>query len=188
MTKDAFKERERALEEEFFRRVDRKLLDDLKAKLSAEAARQQLAAATGFGDAALLNELVQQGVSAEAVAAVNLIPLVLVAWADGRIDAKERPLVQQGARDLGIAAGTPADQLLNHWLDNKPAPELATAWKHYVQIATRQMSVESRAALCADVLRRAREIAKVSGGALSFGSISPSEKRVIVDLEEAFPE
>jgi tellurite resistance protein len=186
MTKEAFKERERALEEEFFHRVDTKLLANLKAKLAAEADRQQLAVATGFTDEKLLDELVEIGVSAEAIAAMSLVPLVLVAWADGNLDSKERPLILKAAQAEGIAEATPAGQLLRHWLDTQPEPQLATTWKHYTQIVAQKMSYKARTSLCKDVVRRAQTVAKASGGSLGFNMISLSEQRVIAELKEAF--
>ncbi len=186
VTKEAFKERERALEEAFFHQVDKKLLADLKAKLATEADRQQLAAATGFTDEELLDELVDIGVSAEAIAAMSLVPLILVAWADGKMDAKERPAILKAAREEGIAEPTPAGQLLRHWLDVKPKPQLATTWKHYTQVVAQKMSYKARASLCKDVLRRAQTTAKASGGSLGFNSISEYEKRVIAELKQAF--
>lgn len=186
MTKDAFKERERALEEEFFHRVDEKLLTNLKTKLATETERQRLAEATGFQDEELINELVAEGVSAEAVAAISLVPLVLVAWADGKMDAKERPSIVKAAKEQGIKDESPAAHLLEHWLDTKPNPQLASTWKHYIRITTEKLSVDVRKALCTDVVRRSRAVAKASGGPLGFGTISSDEKRVIAEIEQSF--
>lgn len=186
MAKDAFKARERALEEDFFHRVNEKLLVNLRASLAGQTERQRLAAATGFCDEELLSELVEVGVSAEAVAAISLVPLVLVAWADGKVNAKERPTVLHAAKEQGIDKESPAAKLLDHWLDTEPSPQLAATWRHYVRVLTEKMSDEARNALHSDVIRRARAIAKASGGPLRFGTISVDEKRVIAELEQAF--
>lgn len=103
MTKDAFKERERALEEEFFHRVDKKLLVDLPVELAAAAERERLTGTTGFGDQDVLSKLVALGVSTEGVAAISLVPLVLVAWTPNKMGSKERPLILKAAREQGIA-------------------------------------------------------------------------------------
>ncbi|HRX79988.1 MAG TPA: hypothetical protein P5307_13045 [Pirellulaceae bacterium] len=186
MTKEAFKERERALENEFFLGVDATLLASLKAKLTAEADRQHLAVALGFAKEELLNELVEIGVSAEALAAMSLVPLILVAWADGKVDAKECPLILKAAREQGIIEATPADQLIRHWLDTKPNPQLASTWAHYMKAVAEKMSYKARASLCRDIVRRAQIVARASGGSLGFNKISVSEKRVIAELEEVF--
>lgn len=186
MTKDAFKARERALEEEFFHRVDEKLLVNLRTNLARDAERQRLAAATGFCDEDLLSELIEVGVSAEAVAAISLVPLVLVAWADGKVNAKERSTILNAAKEQGIGKESPAAKLLEHWLDTEPRPQLAATWRHYVRVVTERMSDEATNARRDDVVRRARAVAKASGDPLRFGKISSEAKRVIAELEQAF--
>lgn len=186
MSKDAFKERERALEEEFFRRVDNKLLADLKQKLAAEAERQRWEATLGADDKELIQEMVGLGISAEAAAAMSLVPLVAVAWADGKLDKKERPAILKAAHERGITEDSPAAELLEHWLNDKPTEELTAAWKHYVTAITKQLGHDRRAALRKATMERARSVAKASGGTLGFNSISVSEEKVLSDLEQAF--
>ena len=57
MTKDIFKDRESALEYEFFHKVDEELLEKLKAKLNFEKREHALADATGIQDEAVLARL-----------------------------------------------------------------------------------------------------------------------------------
>ena len=186
MTKDAFRERERALEETFFHRVDEKLWANLKRELSLESELRELAEAVGISDEKLLRELVEQGVSSKAVAAISLVPLILVAWADGKLDDKERPSILRAATEQGIGEDSSACQLLQHWLDEKPAEGLAQVWKHYVQAVVQKMSAEGRAAWRDEVVRRATAVAQSSGGFLSLGTISSEEQGVIAELEQAF--
>ncbi len=98
MTKDALNERRQALEDEFFHRVDEKLLTDMKAKTAAESNRKRLEAATGITNSDLLDELLAAGASAEAVSAISLVPLILVAWASGKVEPEEREQVLQGGK------------------------------------------------------------------------------------------
>jgi len=186
MPKDAFKDRERAIEDEFFHRVDEKLLNELKLKLATEQEIQALSEATGFTDHDLLNELVELGLSPESVMAISLVPLVLVAWADRRVDAKERPAIIKAAKDQGIFDGSPAARMLKHWLNNEPSPKLTLVWKHYIGKMRSELPAETCEALRHDFERRTRAIAKVSGGHLGFGRISEAEKQVIAELHKAF--
>lgn len=182
---DAFKDRERALEAEFFYRVDKQLLANLKEKLANDAQREQLAAATGFGDDSLLNELLAVGVSSEAIAAISLVPLVLVSWADGKVDAEERVPILQAALDQGIFEESPAWKLLVHWLENKPSPQLATAWRHYLQAAKQKMSEEARKSLRSEVIRRGRAVANATRGPHLLTAMSTEEKHVIAEIEQS---
>lgn len=182
MTKDAFKERERALEEEFFHRVDHELLERMKAKLAKETQRHRLAAATGIHDDALLDELIDAGVSAEAVAAMTLAPLVMVAWADGKMDPKERAPILEAAADLGIAPESAAGMLLEHWLKNQPSDKLAVAWKHYVHAILARTSPMSQRAFHADLIRRVNKVAH-SAKTIWSGGLTPHEKQIIEEIE-----
>ncbi len=183
--KDAFKERERALESEFFRRVDVKLLADLRERLSAESAQAQLAESTGIADEILLDELMAAGVTAEAIAALSLVPLVLMAWADGSVDLKERACVLQAAREQGLEEGSAAAKLLESWLDERPGEELEVAWQDYTRTTVPRLGERSREKFRTHVLDGATAVARAAGGVLGIGSISAAERRVLVWLEEA---
>ncbi len=132
MTKDALNDRRQALEDEFFHRVDDQLLANMKAKTAAECNRKRLEAATGITDSDLQDELLAAGASAEAVTAISLVPLILVAWASGKVEPEEREQILKAARDNGITSDTPAAQLLEHWLERRPKRELGSTWKHYI--------------------------------------------------------
>lgn len=185
MTKDAFNERRQALEDEFFYHVDEKLLTALQAKTVAEANRKQLVETTGITNAEVLDELFAAGASSETVAAISLVPLILVAWADGQMDAEEREPIVKAATDQGITSGSPAAELLEHWLATKPKAELASTWKHYIAAVMEEMSDEAKFSLRSDIVGRAKAVANASGGILGFGKVSSDEKRVIAELELA---
>jgi len=184
--KDVFKERERALESEFFRRVDEKLLNELKERLSAESAQAQLAESTGIADEILLRELVDAGVTAEAMAALTLAPLVLVAWADGSVTREERACVLNAAHKEGVEPGTPAADLLDHWLEDRPGDKLEIAWQDYMHQTLPRISAGAATMLRTHVLAGAKAVAKSAGGILGFGAVSAAEQRVIVWLEATF--
>lgn len=181
--KDAFDDRRQALEDEFFHRVDEKLLKAMRAKTAAESSRKQLEAETGITDTELLDELLAAGTSAKSVAAISLVPLVLVAWADGKVESEEREQILQSARDQGIAIDTPAATLLEHWLSSKPKRQLGETWKHFITAVISQMGVESRKTLRNDLIARATAVARASGGVLGFGKISSEQRRVLSELE-----
>src|SRR5690242_3342880 len=82
---EILRDRERALEDEFFRREDQRLLEHLGALRVAASTREALAKASGITDPVLLDMLVAHGIKAETVAALSFVPLLEVAWADGRL-------------------------------------------------------------------------------------------------------
>jgi uncharacterized tellurite resistance protein B-like protein len=177
----------RELEDSFFLKQDRDLIDKLKTLRRLEETRDALAEASGIRDQAVLQKLVELGVRPESVAPLALVPIVEVAWADGKVDEKERQAVLEAADARGIRAGDLQHGLLHSWLSHRPSTKLLQAWQHYVAGLCAQLDEEQRNALRGELLDRARAVAEASGGFLGLGSkVSPSERAVLKRLEAAF--
>jgi len=179
---DSLSQRGRAFEEMFYRNLDAKLIDDLKAAESSKAAREALIQQTGLKDSVLIDQLVRQGVTAEGLMALRLIPLVLVAWADREVTAEERVAILEESRKLGIDAGSVGRQLLGAWLSTPPAPELADLWQRHTQHLLEGLSETARKEYAKEVEHEMTSVARASGGILGFASISDAESRVISRL------
>ncbi len=80
--KDAVRERGLAVENEFFDKETRHLLEHLRRAHDHEEDRAALLNACGVHDEMLLERLLENEVRAENVAAPSLGPLVLGPWAD----------------------------------------------------------------------------------------------------------
>jgi hypothetical protein len=171
------------LENEFFFRVDKQLLADIQADLEHVAARAALQAASGIEDRLLLDELVRLKVTPLNLSAVSFMPVVLVAWADGRVDAKERDSILRVAKLDGSTDASRVMNLLDTWLAEKPSPEFASNWWHFVEDASRSLTPESRNTWLNHLIGQVRIVAKASGGFLGIASISAEEHRIIEALE-----
>jgi hypothetical protein len=113
--------------------------------------------------------------------------MVLVAWADGALDPKEKAAVQEAAREAGIDREAEARALLESWLTAPPKAELAEAWRGYVRAVAAGLAPEGRAALRRETIGRARRVAEAAGGFLGLGNkVSEAEERVLARLDEAF--
>ena len=186
MSTDPWGERERALEESFFFKKDQELMGKLKHDLATAEKKKSLSQVSGIVDEALLDELVAVDISGESVAALTLVPLVVVAWADGKMEDEERRAILKAADAEGIASGSVSYQLLEQWLHNQPGEELATAWKDYVHMLAQRLGAKALATFKADVLGRARSVAQAAGGILGMNTVSQSEQNALKDLESAF--
>src|SRR5438105_8011251 len=107
MADELFGDRRKALEEAFFAKQNERVKQQLRAKQEGQARREALAAASGIRDEGVLDQLVALGLGAETLAALSLVPLVEVAWADGTIDAKERAAILAGIEKQGHRAREP---------------------------------------------------------------------------------
>ena len=184
---DILRARGKSLEDEFFRREDQRLIKRLAELKAAETTREGLAKASGITNPAVLDKLMGLGIRPETVAALSIVPLVEVAWADGSLDTKERRAILDRARDSGIAPGSTEHSLLEAWLDRRPEPKLLTAWTHMVQGMAEQLGPDGTARLKASLLERAHAVAAASGGVLGLGSkVSSAEAAMLAQLESAF--
>ncbi len=182
-----FDARRRALEESFFAQHNADLLEKLRRKQSEKNRKRQLKEISGIQDDRLLGELAALELESQTLAALTLVPLIRVAWADGRVRPEERLAVLTAAAKEGITDGSPAYQLLEGWLNKKPEERLETAWRGYVGALMHNLSPSARESLRDQVIGRARQVAEAAGGFLGLGNrISKSEERILCELEMAF--
>jgi hypothetical protein len=179
-------DRGRALEDEFFRKEDQRLMTRLRELRDRTASREALAKASGIKNEAVLDKLLELGVRPETVAALALVPLAEVAWADGSLDERERRLVLERAEKSGIAPGSSDYALLESWLERRPEPKLLSAWTQMVRGLREHLTPEQVEALRAGLIERAQAIAGASGGFLGVGKVSGAEADMIRQLESAF--
>ncbi len=181
---DSFAERGRALEEEYFRRKDRELIDKLRRASEADKVRGELSKQTGLTDPAMLSALEELGLTADTVALLPLVPVVELAWAEGGITPAERQMVLSLARSRGITEGSPSDLRLNMWMSSRPTPEQFAK-------ATRVMSalLDSGAPVAKDLsadqlVKYCEQIASASGGlfGMPFRAISMEEQQLLARI------
>ena len=184
---EVLRDRGRSLEDAFFRREDQRLMARLNELKAVEANREALAKASAISKPEVLDKLLQLGIRAETIAALSIVPLVEVAWADGTLDPKERGVILDRARESGVAAGSTAYSLLETWLERRPDPKLLDAWTHLVRGIRDELGPEEAARLKAGLLDQARAVARASGGVLGIGAkVSCAEAAMLARLEAAF--
>ena len=179
-------DRKRALEA-YFDQQDQKLIEQMRQKLVAQEREAELAAATGITDRMILSDLGKADADIGALAALGLIPLVEVAWADGRISPGESTTALQAAASMGVPQGSQAYALLEKWLTARPSPGLISAWKEYVRALAKTWPEDRTKAVRRAIIGRATSVAQSAGGILGMGNkVSPKEQAVLDDLASAF--
>jgi hypothetical protein len=181
------RDRQNALEDAFYGDDTEAYRDRLKLREEEENALEGLASASGVADEAVLRRLAGLGIRADTLAALTLIPLIQVAWADGKMEAREREAILSGAESTGISKDSPSYGLLRIWIEDPPAPDLVDAWCDFIRALCRELSDEQADHLQANILGRAREVAEAAGGFLGLGpKISKDEAAVLETLAGAF--
>ena len=179
-------DRRKALEEAFFRKENEKLRSELQQRREREANKKALAEASNLEDDEILERLSDLGIGADTVAAMSVVPLVAIAWADGHMDAREVDAILKGAAENGIEPGSAAHDLLDSWTRAQPGPELMETWRSYIGAVCAELSAEQRWRLEECIVGRAQAVAAAAGGFLGIGKISGEESRVLEALREAF--
>ena len=187
MSEDFLAKRRLALEESFFRKRDADLIDRLKQEMQADAKRNELAVVSGIRDEKLLDRLIEMDLGADTVAALSLVPLVRVAWADKSIKDKERTAILSAAVEAGLHADSASYHWLMTWLDEQPDAELNEAWTAYVGELCKTLGSGDREALKLGIVKRAQQVAEAAGGILGLGNkVSAAEQMVLDELQAAF--
>ncbi|NTV51819.1 MAG: hypothetical protein HGA76_02220 [Candidatus Firestonebacteria bacterium] len=174
------------LENLFFHSQSRELLKKQEQLKKMEETKESLRSISGIHDDVILQKLVDLNIRPDTLASLALVPCIMIAWADGRVDAAEKKAALAAVGQLGW---NPADidyALLEHWLKRKPPETLFEAWQHYVAGTCGKLSDDEIRRFKHELLAPAGLVAKSSGGFLGLGKISPQEKEMLLKLEQAF--
>ena len=178
--KDIFAERGRSLEEEYFRKKDKELIEKMRRVAAATEARAEMAKQTGLTDPEMLQELEALGFTPETVGLLPLVPVVQMAWAEGGVTPAERSLIVKLARARGIQEGGAADRQLSDWLDRRPGEHVFT---HATRLIRAMLAAPGHGDLTAEALvEHCEAIAAASGGILGMNRVSAEERQLLATL------
>ena len=96
---------------------------------------------------------------------IPLVPLVKTAWAEGRVTRRERHLVFEAAKRLGIKPGTAVHARLAEWLELHPTDEFYDSALEILRHRWQKLSPEEKARRKFELLNDCTRIAEASGGA-----------------------
>jgi hypothetical protein len=182
--RDAFAERGRSLEEEYFHRKEREIIEKMRVQAAADEQRRRLGQETGVANDDVLRDLQDLGYTPETVMLLHLVPLIQIAWAEGGVTQQERGLIVKAARSRGITAGSPADQQLDLWLAQRPSSELFEKTLRAIRTILEAQPDDARAASEKDLLSLASAIATASGGIVGFRAVSDEERQILAHISE----
>ena len=179
---DAFAERGRALEEEYFRKKDRELVEKMRRAAAADQSRSELSKQTGIADPAMLAELQELGFTADTVSLLPLVPVLELAWAEGGITPAERQLLVSLARNRGVAEGSAADHQLTAWMASRPAPDVFGKAGRLISALLESGGSASKGLTADQLVAYCEQIAGASGGMLGLGRVSAEERTLLTQI------
>jgi hypothetical protein len=169
------------MEEEYFRRKEQELVEQIRRRAAKQEERQELAEAVGVADQEILATLQEMGYTRETVLLLHLVPLVQIAWASGRVTPRERELVLRLCEWRGVEKNSPAWEQLNNWLDERPSDEFFLTTLRIIRHLLDFQTVKVRVAGRTDLISFCLRIATVSGGFLGVGSKISEGEQVALD-------
>jgi hypothetical protein len=179
---DGVAKRGRALEEDYFRKKDRELIEKIRQAAAAAEVRKDLGRRIGLDDPQLLQELHDLGFTPETVGLLPLAPIIQMAWAEGGITKPERELILRLARSRGIEAGSAADRLLTEWITNRPAEAVFSGARRLIRAMLDSGSAPAGDLNADDLVKYCEDIAAASGGILGIGRISAEERALLSSI------
>jgi hypothetical protein len=172
------------LEEEYFHRKEREVIDKMRVRAAADEQRRRLGEKAGVADEEVLNDLQALGYTPETVMMLYLVPVIQTAWAEGGVSPKERELIVKAARSRGITEGTPCDQQLNMWLATRPSEEMFEKSLRAIRTILQAQPESAREASETDLLSLATAIAAASGGIVGFRAVSAEEQQILKHISD----
>jgi hypothetical protein len=167
-------------EEEYFRRKEQELIAKLRQRVSTEAHRKGLAEAVGIDNEQILEVLRDMGFDRETVVLLFLVPLLQVAWGDGKLSEEERSLILEAAGSHGVKEGHPAYTKLQTWLSAKPPKGTFERALRVIRELMAFQTTEQRQTTAQKLVDACERVAAASGGFLGLGSkVSAGEKAIL---------
>lgn len=141
-----------------------------------------------FTDKELVSALHGLGLDEENIRAIVLLPLVEVAWADGRIGESERRLILDIARKRGVLDGEGAP-VLESWLRYRPSDRyLERGREVLVELGARgHDGAGITPQTLTEVVNFCEQVARAAGGVLgrAFKSVGAEERAALTEIAEA---
>jgi hypothetical protein len=164
MQERIFGDREKAMEEAYFRQQDEHLLEKLRQKAELDEIAVALGAKLKVDNPELLLKVRDFGVTADTAPAFFLAPLVQVAWAEGKVSKEEHETVLRLARRRGMDPTSPAYDQLQEWLRVRPADGFFDTALEVLHVGYAVMPPGERVERIKEVVQACQDVAEASGG------------------------
>jgi uncharacterized tellurite resistance protein B-like protein len=172
-------EKKHFLSETAARRAE--LLSKVDTASERVAKRGAIAEAVGTTDTDIVDRIEALGLSGDSVRVLDVLPLVHVAWADGKIQKAERAAVLAILERRGIPSNSDACLLIESLLERRPSETFFSQSLALIRDLAARSGAET-----ADVVDLCARVAEASSGLFGFsGRTSDEEKSLIRDVAHA---
>ncbi len=166
--KGMFSDREKAIEANYFRQQDQRLLDKLRQNATLDEIALAMRDKLQLDNPELLQRVRALGLGPDNAAAILVAPLVQVAWASDSVSKGEREAVFRLARERGVEDGSAAQAQLGSWLDQRPNDELFAVALDVIKQGLSVLSRVEREERIKQIVEACHEVAEVTGSRISW--------------------
>jgi hypothetical protein len=173
-------------EERYFHEREQEKRQALREKFDSNAKElaehEQIASDVNTDDLAIAAKIKALGFFGDTAKIFQLLPLVHVAWADGKIQRGERAAILKLLEGRGIEPGSEAFQSMESLLEERPSEEFMRQSLDVLRAITHGVGDRER-----EILDLCIDVAAASGGILGLGQrISDDERKAIEDVLKDF--
>lgn len=136
-----------------------------------------MAEAIGDRDENVLVKLQSAGYTADTIVLAELVPQVLIAWADNRVSRRERDVILEAAAHRSISPHGCVQ--LARWLEHPPSEGFFRVSLYAIKQMLRRLPTQIQAHVRRSLLREYAAIAAASGGFLGWGNVSVEERHLL---------
>lgn len=150
--------------------------EELAHVAEEEAKRQSVAGVLSIDDASLAARIRALGFDGDTARVFDLLPLIHVAWADGRIQAAERTQIVELLQLRGIEPNDEAWIFVEALLEQKPSDE-------YIRLTLSLLRdvLKHSGRTSSSVVELCANVATAAGGFLGLRSAVSEEERLAID-------
>lgn len=176
-------------EEKYVRQEEARKLTELRGQIIADDATmarwKTLAESVGGEDLGVGRRLEELGFDAETARVLFFMPLVELAWSDGKIGYEESYKLVDELRKRGIRATSSAYEFLNRVTLSRPSVQFFDGCNELLRVLLANLPAEQRDAQVADLTGLMSLVAHASRGFFGFGSeVSKEERAAVANIVE----
>ena len=159
-----FGDREKAMEDAYFRQEEAKLIEKLRNKAQLDEIAVALGQHLQIDNPDLLQRLRDLGITLDTAPAFFLAPLIQVAWAEGKVSKAERSAVLRLAQRRGVDAHSTAYRKIEEWLTVRPSDAFFDTAAELLKYTFAVLPLNEREERIKSIVQACHEVAEASGG------------------------
>lgn len=162
------------------------LWKSLEEMIAKQRVRREIMEAHNIADEALVDRLVDAGLSAQSLPAISIAPIAAIAWASGNVSIDEAREAIKTILHSELSDNSAAFETFESWLNARPPAGLMQIWADYTKYQLQSVRPSLSQAMGRYLRQQAETVAMASGGFLGFGKVCPAEREILNAIDRVF--